>query len=54
MIRKINESLSEERDIIAYGPVVSVVGNQLSRGTPKKYQKKDMDQKIMFPRFGVG
>ena len=54
VIRKINGSLEEERETIAYGPVVSVVGNQLSRGTPKKYQKKNMDQKIMFPRFGVG
>ena len=54
VIRKINESPTEKRETIAYGPVVSVVGNQLSRGTPKKFQKKNKDQKIMFPRFGVG
>ena len=54
VIRKINESPTEKRETIAYGPVVSVVGNQLSRGTPKKFQKKNKDQKVMFPRFGVG
>ena len=52
--KKKRRSLEEERKTIAYCPVVSVVGNQLSRGTPKKYQKKNMDQKIMFPIFGVG
>ena len=54
VIRKINESPTENRATIAYGPVVSIVGDQLSRGTPKKYQKRNKDQKIMFPRFGVG
>ena len=54
VIRKINESPTEKRETIAHGPVVSVVGNQLSRGTPKKFQKKNKDQKVMFPRFGVG
>ena len=54
VIRKINESPTEKRETIAYGPVVSIVGNQLSRGTPKKFQKKNKDEKIMFPRFGVG
>ena len=32
VIRKINESPTEKRETIAYGPVVSIVGNQLSRG----------------------
>ena len=54
VIRKINESPTEKRETIAYGPVVSIVGDQLSRGTPKNYQKRNKDQKIMFPRFGVG
>ena len=54
VFRKINESPTEKRETIAYGPVVSIVGNQLSRGTPKKFQKKNKDEKIMFPRFGVG
>ena len=54
VIRKTNESPTEKRETIAYGPVVSIVGDQLSRGTPKKYQKKNNDQKIMYPRFGVG
>ena len=54
VIRKLNEEPKKERETIAYGPVVSIIGNQLSRGTPKKYQKKNKDQKIMYPRFGVG
>ena len=54
VIRKINESPTEKKETIAHGPVVSIVGNQLSRGTPKKFQKKNKDEKIMFPRFGVG
>ena len=54
VIRKLKEEPKEERETIAYGPVVSIIGNQLSRGTPKKYQKKNKDQKIMYPRFGVG
>ena len=40
VIRKLKEEPKEERETIAYGPVVSIIGNQLSRGTPKKYQKK--------------
>ena len=54
VIRKKNENPIEKRETIAYGPVVSIVGNQLSRGTPKRYQKKNKNKKIMFPRFGIG
>ena len=51
VIRKKNENPREKRETIASGPVVSIVGNQISRGTPKRYQKKNKNKKIMFPRF---